>query len=99
MTEQVYQVDLHPQETAPAAEERRQEEPKEERRTARRKKAVQEEAVKRQRLIAPGVAVLGLITVLVVILTLMSYAQLVMVNDEVFDARSELKACKPRRPS
>lgn len=92
MTEQVYQVDLHPQETAPATEERRQEEPKEERRTARRKKAAQEEAVKRQRLIAPGVAVLGLITVLVVILTLMSYAQLVMVNDEVFDARSELKS-------
>ena len=38
-----------------------------------------------------GLAALGLITVVVVIMTLMSYAQLVMVNDEVFDARSELR--------
>ena len=89
MTEQVYQVDLHPEgpasveEVPPKAPEAPQEQ-----RASRRKKAVQEEPAKRQLLIAPGLAVLGLITVVVVIMTLMSYAQLVMVND----ARSELRS-------
>ena len=93
MTEQVYQVDLHPEgpasveEVPPKAPEAPQEQ-----RASRRKKAVQEEPAKRQLLVAPGLAVLGLITVVVVIMTLMSYAQLVMVNDEVFDAHSELRS-------
>ena len=72
MTEQVYQVDLHPEgpasveEVPPKAPEAPQEQ-----RASRRKKAVQEEPAKRQLLIAPGLAVLGLITVVVVIMTLM----------------------------
>ena len=93
MTEQVYQVDLHPEGGATVTEEpvhTAPEEPKQQR-ASRRQKAVQEEPAKRQLLIAPGLAALGLITVVVVIMTLMSYAQLVMVNDEVFDARSELR--------
>ena len=93
MTEQVYQVDLHPEGGATVTEEpvhAAPEEPKQQR-ASRRQKAVQEEPAKRQLLIAPGLAALGLITVVVVIMTLMSYAQLVMVNDEVFDARSELR--------
>ena len=93
MTEHVYQVDLHPEGGATVTEEpvhTAPEEPKQQR-ASRRQKAVQEEPAKRQLLIAPGLAALGLITVVVVIMTLMSYAQLVMVNDEVFDARSELR--------
>lgn len=92
MTEQVYQVDLHPKGTAPAEEAPVQapEEPKQQR-ASQRRKAAQEETAKRQLLIAPGLAALGLITVVVIIMTLMSYAQLVMVNDEVFEARSSLR--------
>ncbi len=90
MTEQIYQLGLPRKEgEAPTLEPVEAVRPKEET-TARRKRS-EEAKEKAKPIVAPGLVVLGLVTVIVVIMTLMSYAQLVMVNDDVFQARSELK--------
>lgn len=94
MTEQVYQVDLDRKEVEPLPAEPLEpvvpEEPKQQ--TATRRRRTEQVEAKPKLIIAPGLAALGLITVVVVIVTLMSYAQLVMVNDDVFQARSELRS-------
>lgn len=92
MTEQVYQLELHEEAAPPNVQPKVR--PKEDGRGKRVEKTSALTRVKTQLGISPGLAVMALAAVVVVMLMLMSHAQLVIVNDDVVSARNQLSELK-----
>jgi hypothetical protein len=96
VTEQVYRLEL-PQQVneAPAAPKVQPKvHPKEDGRGRRVEKTSALARIRTQMGISPGLAVMALAAVAVVMMMLMSHAQLVIVNDDVVSARNQLSELK-----